>query len=84
MSASTSHSPKEVVTLFKDILKEAASLYGVKPNEVTGCQFACASAGRLGRQSMTKCGGFSILRDYVAPKIKTSKQTVMLLKKVLK
>lgn len=76
--------PQEVLILFKKILKEASVTFDRPMADISISQFAIASAGRLGVQSMARCGGFGKLKDYVAPKTgESSKATVDMLKRIL-
>lgn len=74
--------PVEILKRFRQILKEASELYGKPQSKITDKEFMVMSAGRLGEQSMMKCGGFVRLRAYVSPGKKDT-ETVEFFKRVL-
>lgn len=70
--------PKEIVTLFRVVLKDAAKAFGRKEVDVTFTQFTIASQRRLGKHSMERCGGFSALKSFVTSNKKTPLKIALL------
>lgn len=67
--------PKEVVFLFRKILKEASEFYQKAEHAVTSFEYDMIQNGRLGMHTISRLGGFTKLKAYVAPSKKSELTT---------
>jgi len=82
----TRRSPKEIVDLFKVVMKDAAKMFAKPESEVTDGQFLAAANGRLGKDSIKRLGvSFGVLRNHLYPssKGKIDKQSNEMIKRIL-
>jgi hypothetical protein len=77
--------PAETLKLFRVILKEAARVYRKAPSEVSSPQFNLVAKGRLGRDPISRLGGYVTVRNFVAPqKGNSAKVDIDLVSRILK
>lgn len=79
-------SSSDIAKLFKSILKEAAKTFAKDESQITRHQFLLVANGRLGDWTLKKYGGYSALRECVAPaaKKKTTTEELEAIKRILK
>jgi hypothetical protein len=76
---------KSLMSVFKQILKEASELYQKPMSTITAPEFIFTSNGRLGINKIYQLGGYIKLRTYVAPdkKNQLDKATKQMIEKIM-